>query len=900
MYSVSSDYKTASKAYSGLRYVTISDGVETITEGDDLIDLKIDAKGGIGQVVIKKATIRHSNSYNFLDKIINIQAGIGLDNIYSALGKTANYTAVAGDDLKHITFTGIGPYTLSLDDAPTLGDGYKLKVTNSTGLPLTINADGSEEIDGELTLTIDTGITVYLKCNGTGWDSKPTDFQIPSYVDYGDFKVHKTEYDKETNETIIEAYDALYESLTDSTLEEVVGTSTVDDLLGLICTAIGVTQATGTYPNYDTVIGSDPYFEVTGTKFRTILEHIAELAGGLIRLDSDGELEIVSLQGSVQEALTLEEQNSLSLESKWGGVNSVVLARSPQEDNIVRVDQVDIDANGLWEIRFENNTLADADREGYIEAIFTELDGYNFYPFETETTGLGYLQVGDRITVQDLSETDFETTIFECNLHFSGGLREVLRADIPAKSKTPYQYAGFYGQAIKNVEIKVDKQEGEIVLLNSEKVGINEFGDLQEDVSTLTQRADSLEITVETIGGANLLKNSTGLAGDTSGWNGEATVLQSEDVVANTESGSAFKLFNTTVNLDTYPESNRDAIDGLSASYTTRHAQSFMAIAGDLDRIAVYIGKGGSPTGNVYAKVYAHTGSYGLSGVPTGSPLATSDAIDVTTITSAGMLTFMFSGAERIALTAQSYCLSIEYTGGDGSNYLYTGTDISTPTHDGNSSYWNGSAWVAQSGKDRIFEVYQEGALNVQYLEQVVSTVIGEVYTFYCLFNKNDVVYLSISGLTDMEITAGGYIDETWAVFKYQFTATTVSTTLRVWSDEVDALCYLADMVLKRGDVTGWTQAPNEVYGRNFRFDKEGFSITSLTDTFKSLLDNTKFAVYDTAGGVDKVIMYISKDSGIVTKLVAQDEFTIQRYENPDSAVRFIPVSDGLFVVVND
>jgi hypothetical protein len=162
---------------------------------------------------------------------------------------------------------------------------------------------------------------------------------------------------------------------------------------------------------------------------------------------------------------------------------------------------------------------------------------------------------------------------------------------------------------------------------------------------------------------------------------------------------------------------------------------------------------------------------------------------------------------------------------------------------------------------------------------------------------------LIVSGVVDpIEVTAGGYTEEEWAVFKYQFDATSASTTIRLTNVTAGAgaYCIIGDLVCKLGTTNGWEQAPNEVYGRNFKFDDDGLTITSLEDYFKAVLDNVKLGIYDTSGGTDKIMALFSKDEGLITKLVAQDELVVQRYQNSEKSTRFIPTSTGCMITVND
>lgn len=184
-----------------------------------------------------------------------------------------------------------------------------------------------------------------------------------------------------------------------------------------------------------------------------------------------------------------------------------------------------------------------------------------------------------------------------------------------------------------------------------------------------------------------------------------------------------------------------------------------------------------------------------------------------------------------------------------------------------------------------------------QFILQTFNTIQDETYTVYCRYKSDDVAVLSVTGSEDITLPSSS---GAWLVYKGTFVATGSSTTLRFSNVASGAGSYviLSDIVAKLGDVNGWIQAPNEIYGTNYRFDKDGFSIESLTSAFKSLLDNEKLQVENKDTGV--VVMFVSKDSGKITNLTVQDLLTIQRYENAESAVKIIPTATGAMVVVND
>src|SRR4051812_22557725 len=123
--------------------------------------------------------------------------------------------------------------------------------------------------------------------------------------------------------------------------------------------------------------------------------------------------------------------------------------------------------------------------------------------------------------------------------------------------------------------------------------------------------------------------------------------------------------------IDFYSESNksaanqRDSVDGIGMG------QSFTGNGTIVGTAQWYCKRINSPTGNCFAKIYAITGTFGTNSKPTGAAIATSDAVDVSTIGSVifTLVTFTFSGGNQVTLTnGVHYALTFEYTGGDGSN----------------------------------------------------------------------------------------------------------------------------------------------------------------------------------------------------------------------------------------
>lgn len=183
--------------------------------------------------------------------------------------------------------------------------------------------------------------------------------------------------------------------------------------------------------------------------------------------------------------------------------------------------------------------------------------------------------------------------------------------------------------------------------------------------------------------------------------------------------------YNVEVLIDNWNDTNQDTVNSLSGAYTAI-GQGFTGTANALSACKFFMKKTGTITGNAYAKLYAHSGTYGTTGVPTGTALATSDSFDVSTLTTAfRSVSLKFSGANKYVMTASTkYFIVLEYTlSGTGS--LDLGSD-SASGYTGNMAEYNGS-WVANSGVDLCFYVYgmsPNGAVKInvtdtKYIRQI-------------------------------------------------------------------------------------------------------------------------------------------------------------------------------------
>lgn len=213
------------------------------------------------------------------------------------------------------------------------------------------------------------------------------------------------------------------------------------------------------------------------------------------------------------------------------------------------------------------------------------------------------------------------------------------------------------------------------------------------------------------VGIASELKSATVTTTQTQAAVSRITVTSSQ-----TQSGKANIV--VPILVDSYSETNTNTNITLDSDFPSGPpaGQTFtnLAIPIAITSAKFYMKYGaGSPTGNIYARLYAHTGTYGVNGIPAtslGLPLASSDPIAAASLgVSNSLITFKFTGINQYAMLPNThYCIVLDGSAvGNASNYVTYGLDTTSPTASGNAVFANNtSTWSSDSTQDQPFYVY--------------------------------------------------------------------------------------------------------------------------------------------------------------------------------------------------
>lgn len=368
-----------------------------------------------------------------------------------------------------------------------------------------------------------------------------------SYKQYGTYIIKEKKHDEEQGTTLLECYDLMIKAMVPYDLimgypEKDSGTTstiTVKGLLDAICNRFGWSKKYTTFTNSDKVIDEEKY-DASYT-FRDILDEIAQVAAGMIGFVGD-QLDVIYPTNSGE---TIDSSNlkTLKMGESYGPVNSVVLARSPQEDNIYRQNTSSINSYGMTEIRIENNQIMDSHREDFIDNILSKLLGLQFELYELESFGIGYLNLGDFFTIQTPDGVNHKALMLCDDLKITQGLSETSRMEAPEATETDYSAASETDRVLNQTILKVDKQAQEITALISRTSNVEGSIDgLEQQVTNMAEvmmDAESVRIEISTavsdaVNGIDSITTSTGYTFDQDGLHIQKSGEEMENLLDNT------------------------------------------------------------------------------------------------------------------------------------------------------------------------------------------------------------------------------------------------------------------------------------------------------------------------------------------------------------------------------
>lgn len=322
------------------------------------------------------------------------------------------------------------------------------------------------------------------------------------YIDYSDYNVYTSEINYDTNIVRTVAYDNLIKFMVkyDASKLNLTYPITILNLIQAICNYIGVQLYSTDFFNANLTIEVD-LFTALNCTYRDVINYIcqATLTTAIIKNNK------LYFKNTTETNKTIIPQilKKFKIKSHFGGCNSLVLGRGDLNDNIFSKDDDLILADGLQEIRFDNNEILDKKREQVIDSMFNQIKGFSYNSFEAKDLGIGIFEPADFCDMQDLSGNNYKVLILNQSISVTSGTEGAMSSEVPSTSTTKYEYATDSQKRQSKTEIIVNKQEQEITAV------VEQIGDRSDKSTTITQDIDSIQSKINNI--QDLTREITGV-----------------------------------------------------------------------------------------------------------------------------------------------------------------------------------------------------------------------------------------------------------------------------------------------------------------------------------------------------------------------------------------------------
>lgn len=312
-------------------------------------------------------------------------------------------------------------------------------------------------------------------------------------IGYGGFYIAEApEYDAAQNLTSVIAYDELYQSMRPYTASLWQSGITVKNYLIAILNKLDINYDANSFnlmANADKVITSEKYLDIENDSteaaytYRDILDEIAKASGVTFAFKNSlgGDPFKLYCIKPTESGYAIDESNlrSVTIGAKYGPVKGVVLSREPQEDNVYYPSNLSDSQTAvkISNVELIEDSSNDEYRKQFAKGIYDNVTGTEYYLYDLDSFGIGFLNFGDIFTLKVCERTggmigdekEYKTIFMRTDMTVSQGVKEKSKLEAPQATSTDYSAAeSASDKLLKKTMIKVDKQEQRITALVKE------------------------------------------------------------------------------------------------------------------------------------------------------------------------------------------------------------------------------------------------------------------------------------------------------------------------------------------------------------------------------------------------------------------------------------------------
>lgn len=379
------------------------------------------------------------------------------------------------------------------------------------------------------------GYSTIVSQNPDTWES----------VFVGTFNISEVKNVEDEDICSIVAYDRMIKTMSDYTDFMpadnfwVAGATLLRDYIEEVLYRCGVILGNSDFVFNDLVVDQERFANMYGFTVRDLVNNICEISGTVAIISPYLNTETDTWEDrlyfkkidTTTSVYTIPFYNLITYKfyKRYGNINKVIFAREPQEDYVERPYSDSISTYGLTEWKVNNNQLIDYqpildpdqifedqiapedNRETYIDTTKLAVCGADetghagaiyYYPFEAETCGYGWFEIGDRIKIENTTiqaETKY-TVVLSYSVNFDGGINEKISARQVNKTDTKVKYTSNKNQ--NQTQLVVDKQNQVI------RGFVAKFKEQDDTISSFEQTDTDFYLKLTQTGGNNILENS--------------------------------------------------------------------------------------------------------------------------------------------------------------------------------------------------------------------------------------------------------------------------------------------------------------------------------------------------------------------------------------------------------
>lgn len=337
------------------------------------------------------------------------------------------------------------------------------------------------------------------------------------YLDYGKYIVYDVEEQKDTNSYLIKCYDKLIYSMVNYEKLNINYPITIREYINAICEYLNLKfkNKNETFANYNKEILSELY-DGLGYTFRDVLDELATVTGSSICINDNDELEIRYIN-ETNDTINEEFLKDINVNfgNKYGPINSIVLSRAEESDNVFLQDEESIKQNGLCELKIRDNQILNSnDRSDFLPDLLESLKGVEYYINDYTSTGIMYYDLLDRYTVS-IKGNLYSCVMLNDEQNITQGLEELIYTEEPGPSETDYTKADKTDKKINQTYIMVDKQNQKIEeLISQQTEQSSKLVQVEKTVDGITQKVEDVEDLTNTVTGIKEIELNNCVAGD--------------------------------------------------------------------------------------------------------------------------------------------------------------------------------------------------------------------------------------------------------------------------------------------------------------------------------------------------------------------------------------------------